>query len=429
VSTQPTASAPARDGLDGTLTALVGVLAAVLAWLRLTTVTRDVVWAEDGAVFLRDGVDRGPIGGALEPYAGYLHLVPRVVAGLVVDLVPATWWATALAATSCLAVGAAAALVHRCAHDLVASRVARVALAALTVAVPTLPLEVLGNLANLHWLALWTLPWLLVARPRGRVDQGVLAAATLVATLTEVQSVLLAPLLAWRWRDAHRLPTRIAYCLGVAAQLVTLVTADRPGNGGPAPGADATLRAFGHDVLMTLWLGTGALLRDAHAGLGLLPAAAVALVVGAAAVVVLVRGDALQRAWAVGAPVLALVLWVVAVRLNTPTLFVPGQGWVLLRYAVVPSMLVASVVVLGVALVPARPRWRVPALLVVAPALVVAVLVWRPPDGTTPEGPRWSTQARDAHRACVTDPAQGSTVLALAPARWYVRLPCEALGG
>lgn len=48
------------------------------------------VWAEDGALFLRDSLTR-PFGSNLAaPYGGYLHVVPRLIAELM-SVLPLTW--------------------------------------------------------------------------------------------------------------------------------------------------------------------------------------------------------------------------------------------------------------------------------------------------------------------------------------------------
>ncbi|MBK0297343.1 hypothetical protein IAE22_36520, partial [Bacillus sp. S34] len=64
----------------------------------------------DGGVFLRDRVALGPVDSLLHPYAGYLHLVPR----LLVDLgwaMPVEDYALVVSLGACAVVGVVSAAV------------------------------------------------------------------------------------------------------------------------------------------------------------------------------------------------------------------------------------------------------------------------------------------------------------------------------
>ena len=169
----------------------VGAAASVLAWLRLDGRTRGVVWAEDG-MFLQDRLEAGPLISLVDPYGGYLHLVPRAIVE-VAALVPLQDYAVAVTGLCCLTVGAVAGLVHACSRDVVESRAARVVLGLVTVLVPTAAAEVLGNTANLHWFLLWLTPWVLLCRPTSWRQGWALGAVLLAVTLTEIQAVYFAP--------------------------------------------------------------------------------------------------------------------------------------------------------------------------------------------------------------------------------------------
>lgn len=96
---------------------LVGLVVAVVGWRRLGPVAARTVWAEDGGVFLRERVADGPWD-LLQPYAGYLHLVPRIVVDAAWAL-PVERYALALSLGSCCVVGVAAALVFVLARQVV----------------------------------------------------------------------------------------------------------------------------------------------------------------------------------------------------------------------------------------------------------------------------------------------------------------------
>jgi hypothetical protein len=102
---------------------------------------------------------------------------------------------------SVLVVGAVGALVFICSRQIVPWLPARISIAALAALIPTAPIEVLGNTANLHWYLLWLTPWLLMARPSSRLASWFFGAVALAIALTEIQVVIFLPLIAWRFRD------------------------------------------------------------------------------------------------------------------------------------------------------------------------------------------------------------------------------------
>lgn len=158
---------PARGpGREFRVASVVAVVATVVAWLRMPVNTRGRLYAEDGQHFVSAWVNRPAAGLLVEPYAGYQHLVPRLVGGLVVWSVPKAGWAVAVNLIVCLILGGAAALIYVYSRDVVAFGPARVALALIIVVVPIAGQEPLGNLANLHWFLLYLLVWVLLAVPR-----------------------------------------------------------------------------------------------------------------------------------------------------------------------------------------------------------------------------------------------------------------------
>ena len=207
--------------------ALFGALCAAVAWFRLPAVARDTLWAEDGRNFLQAAADHGLADTVLTPYAGYLHVIPRIIAGVVVTL-PIAWWALAMTAASCLVAGAVAVVVFVCARDVVPWLPARILVASLTVLAPLAPREVLGNTANLHSLLLWAMLWMLLYRPRTRLGAVVLGSVGLLAGLTEIQGALLVPLLLCAPHGRRRWIVRGGILLGLAAQLFVTVLWPRP---------------------------------------------------------------------------------------------------------------------------------------------------------------------------------------------------------
>lgn len=210
-----------------------GLVAALLAAWRLGAVTRGTAWAEDAGLFLRERLALGPVDSLLHPYAGYLHLVPR----LLVDLawaVPVQWYAVAISLGACAVVGGIAAAVVVLARDVVPWWPARVVLALVPALLPLAPYEISGNAANLHWFLLFLAPWLFAYRARSWWGAGAQAVLTALVVLSEVQTVLFLPLLALAWTGQDRgrgrlraLPVSVVAVVGCAAQVVTALTTER----------------------------------------------------------------------------------------------------------------------------------------------------------------------------------------------------------
>jgi hypothetical protein len=209
------------------LAPLVLLSAAVLSWGRIPGDARATVWAEDGGRFLPARAADGFWATLLAPYDGYLHLWARGIVGIASTAFPLELYAPVVAALCCLVVGGVAALVLVCSSSVTTWLPARLALAAVTVLLPVAPVEVLGNAANLHWYLLWGSFWIVIHSPRTWRSSGILAVIGLTFALTEILTVLLAPLVLWRFLHARSWPVRIAYAVGLLAQGATTLADTR----------------------------------------------------------------------------------------------------------------------------------------------------------------------------------------------------------
>jgi hypothetical protein len=393
------------------------------------------VWAEDG-LFLEDRLDSGPVLSVLDPYQGYLHVLPRAVVE-VAALLPLRDYAVAVTGLCCLAVGAVAALVYACSRDVLSSRTSRVALALVTVLVPTAAAEVLGNTANLHWFLLWLTPWVLLCRPRSVREGWLLGAVLLVVSLSEVQAVYFLPLLLVGLRERRRWPMAAGLLVGLAAQVAVLLAAGRTASAADTgtPSLLDLVDGYGLHVLLQLWLpatgGVGEVLVEHGWSLVVLASLPFLAVLG-----FLVAGGRRRNDLAVTAAVLvgATVPFVAGLVLNfrdflqfadldlaTLAVFAP------LRYAVVPSMFVlaAAVVVADrLAQDPGRARRALAAALLVGLAgLGVAHVA---PGPTNRSGyPGWASRVDAAERECRGGAEK--VVVPHAPGTWDVELDCARL--
>ncbi len=206
----------------------------VMTLRKPETVLHPQLWAEDGAVFLRDALLLGP-DAILTPYSGYLHVLPRLVAAGAPHLsaLHAPWLFTAGAAVPVLLVG-----------SLLASR--RLPLTAaerlgcmLLVALPPMPGEVLLNLTNSQWILGFVFVLLLMAKPAARASGFVTDAGLLTLSgLTGPASLVFAPLFVGRaiWEPSRG--TRASAFVAVvtaAIQGMVLLTSGRLSVGEAAP--------------------------------------------------------------------------------------------------------------------------------------------------------------------------------------------------
>ncbi|PZF59002.1 hypothetical protein DEJ23_04335 [Curtobacterium sp. MCSS17_008] len=445
------------NGLRRALAAvLVGSVAAATAWARLGPVARGTVWAEDGGVFFREHLALGSLPSIVHPYAGYLHLVPRMVVDAAF-LVPVPWYAVAVSAICCALTGAVCAGVFVLAADVVPSAPLRVVLAAVPVLLPTAPWEVLGNAANLHTFALFLAPWVLSHRTRTWWGSALLGLVAVLVVGTEVQAILFLPLLvlAWQpWRTVPRasrlraLPVTLAALVAAAAQLVTATTTERES----APGDPSVRDVVTGYLLQTL----GGLWRADVAAVGrsvvasgwgvlVVPAVLVAAVVVIAAVVAVRDGRPRAAVLSVVLAAGSAVVWTAALVANAsanghwsradPTALVVATPS---RYAAAAGLLLSAALVVAASVLVDRVLRR-PAtdgrsaaattrrvLLagvgwVVVAGLVTSWVVAFPGVAQRSSGPAWRPQFTDAVAQCRREP-DGAVRIETQP--WGARVPC-----
>jgi hypothetical protein len=424
----------APTGLEVGTAAVVGIAVVLISWFRMPPSVRGTIWAEDGRNFLGDALLSPPLTTIFRPYDGYLHLVPRLAGEAVAAVVPPLSYPQAMAAISCLVAGAVASLVFVLARPIVPSVVARIGLGLVTALVPALPIEVLGNMANVHWYFLWLAPWLLLYRPRTRRSGWLCGLVALTAALTEAQMIYFVPLVAWRWRDRAYWPVRAGLLLGLAAQVVAYLIAPRSERSGAVADPDDILAGFLVNAVMTVWVGSIEAIADVVARVGwaatLLP---VAIIVSCSLVLVL-RGRPMQRAAAVTLLAGGLLGWVVPVVLNRRRDFDYSRPEELIstvavvRYAVVPSMFLLAIVILGLAVLAAK-GWpqRVLALVVVGWVVFIAVANFDV-FSRRENGPLWSAEVDAGRELCLTSESRSVVYLAVAPHGWgTLPMPCALL--
>ncbi len=412
------------------MTAALAVLASAAAWSRLPPTTQQTVWAEDGTIFLNDAISGAPATHLFAGYAGYLQLLPRLIADVVIRTVDVADAGVAINLASCAVVGLGASLVYWCARDVIGASPLRLVLCSITVLAPLAPIELLGNAANLHWFFIWITLWILLYEPRTRMGAWMLAIVTLIGAMSEIQLLVLVPLLLVNVRGHNVWPPRIGLAVGLVAQIITTLLSPRVAHAGGLGGA---LRAYVAQVAlpnfaanrqtMTAALGEHALLWEVLAIVPFL----------LAALVCLRWGSPLQRVAALYLVLGSFVIWVVDSYLNgyggSPTHSVP---FVFIRYAVVPSMLLLASIVLAAQVLASR---RAPIAWIgtaaVAALVVVMVVQYMPTETNRSDGPTWAKAIGAARKSCESSASGMNQLVVTAPrtktALWTFPISCERL--
>jgi hypothetical protein len=168
----------------GVLVMLARVAGPVPAW--------DSIYAEDLSIFLVQALQHS--WHLLVPAAGYLQLVPRLIAQFVAYL-PLRDAAAAFAISGALVTTGCALFIFHASAGHVRSAVLRVVLALAVVLLPVAPLEIADSGVNSPWYLLFALFWAVLWRPGTRTGMAGAAAVGFLAAASTTMSVVFAPLL------------------------------------------------------------------------------------------------------------------------------------------------------------------------------------------------------------------------------------------
>jgi hypothetical protein len=195
------------------------------------------IWAEDGTVFASCAYERPLSDCLLEPYAGYLHVVPRVAAAIAASGDEAGL-PLRLAFLAGLIAGAAAILVALAVLDVTRSMPAGILAGAGLVLIDPAGVEVLGNLANLHWVLLAASVVVVVCMWLGRApsvaDLALLVATALSSPVGALVLVPMAVVAVASGSPSGRM-TLIVIAVASVVQIGAMVTQQRIESPGPTP--------------------------------------------------------------------------------------------------------------------------------------------------------------------------------------------------
>jgi hypothetical protein len=391
------------------------------------------LWAEDGRVFLSDAL-RDFHGTFFAQNGGYVHAVPRSIAGIV-TLLPVRDAAAGMAIGAAVVIALVAGFVYLASAEMIESRAIRLALAGTVVFTPVPGTELLANTTNLHFYLLFGCFWALVWQSETRLAVTSRSAVAMAAALSDPLCVLFLPLAVVGPAVRRSRRSFVVSCLFGSALLVQLAILA----GGTRPERNWGFRLGALPDIFSLRV-AGALLvgdrflGDAWAANGRWFAYGALVLVATVIAVLLARSD--RRAILFTLIALCYAGLFFCVQLfgrGTGGMDPEWHGFQLngARYILLPFFLVTTVILVLADRVPETrraglsPRIRYAALVWLTVLLAVNFSITSPRS----RGPRWDYQLTLARRACANAHRHSVHVLVSpAPPRvWYATIPCRRL--
>ncbi len=400
---------------------VVFLLIIPAGWARL-----DHLWAEDGARFMVDAVRQPTLTNLVEPYGGYLHTLPRLVAELVA-LFPLEWTAAGFAICAAVLRALVALITFAASGAYLRSTPLRFALAALVVVLPAGNSETVSNMANLHWFLLYGAFWALLWRNGPRVP---VALFVFLAALSSPLVVLLAPIALARLILARK-EVPIAFLAGLLAQGVTMLLASRTPYSQDAVDPVQVLLASLMRVPVTALLGSEQV-DDFYPAYGNLVILGTVLLFAVPIAAALWRGNRAGRTLAVVAgaySVLVIVVclvpnWTQIMQVQDPEVVMIGQ-----RYSIAPCLFLFTAVMVGLDAMPARTWERLvvrASAWAIGVAVVMSVFAHVRDPAAALRGVPWSDSVDRARAACAAGAEEAQ--LMHEPKDWFFVLPCRSVG-
>jgi len=407
--------------------AVVVVVLTVLQLLRQAGIPSwQTIWAEDGAVFLQGAEN---LRSTFTSYAGYEHLVPRLIALGSVP-VPSTQLARYFAVAGALTTSLLSVSMYVLSRDLVPARILRAVLVLAVAFVPAAVGENLASGAYVNWAFVFVCFWALLFVPRTRREVALAGSIVFLAASSNILVLLFVPLagvLAVKRRDRKSRLVIGAYAVGVALQGTVAILASTSSQIGKSKASELPL-LYAVRVLASALVGdkwTRSLWLDL--GTGVAVCATVAIV---GLVVFLTCRTIGTRRWlgliAVGYSVLffcypVYVRGSLALHLTKDSFSFAGA-----RFATLSIQLLLSgiLILLSGARMGTTAKRAAIAVVVVQFALL-AVVGFRAANPRS-AGPEWKQALAGSRLACAAHPKHLVPV-AISPWGWGVQLSCSRI--
>ena len=391
------------------------------------------MWAEDGQVFLSQALDRPFLAALTQPWGGYYHFLPRLVAELAAHLplsvAPVVFSVSAASLRALVALFAFAA-----ARAYLPAALPRLLLASVAVVLPAANLELVGNMTNLHWITLFGAFWALLWRAERGWQVAIATPFLFFAATSSGLGPVLVPLAAMRfllprWRD--RIPS-IGYFAGVVLQLWAYLDEPRARSVKDAFVFVEFVKASEMRGPLTMLIGP-----DAVAALGMqfttYPGFVALLIVLAVIAADVWHASATRRFLILACAGWAVLFLAIELYMNWSVILGvtwPGVVLIVQRYSALPGMLLMSAMIVSLASVP---RLYVVKALVTGTVLFsiiyqLAVNTSKSPVGEDVgrlTGPTVQAGIEAARLECAL--GQHVARVPISPREWVIIVPCEYL--
>jgi hypothetical protein len=390
------------------------------------------LWAEDGSVFFTDA-HRDFDGTFFTQNGGYIHVVPRIIAGAAV-LLPVDWAAAVFAVAGSAVVALVAVFVYFASREAIGSSGARLGLSTAVLLLPVAGAELYANALNLHFYLLFACFWALIWQSETRAAMAARSAVVLSATLSDPVAALLLPLAIVApiaRRSVRALAVSGAFFGGLIVQVILM-------RGGESPERNWAFRLSDLPDIFSLRVTGGLLvgdrfLDDLWLAYGRTFSYAALLAVSLVVVYLLLRSSRPATAFALIALGYAGLFFCVQLVGRGTGGMDPEPGSFNLngaRYVLLPFLLTLAAVL---ALLD-NPRLRSGRTRLVEKGMLlwlVAVIAVNYPLGpnTRSEGPRWNDELTKARQGCLNGETRIARILVAPspPEVWFARLPCSKL--
>lgn len=408
---------------------VLAVTGTVISWWRMPFATRSLLWAEDGRNFVGDAMRDGGVS-VFAPFAGYMHLVPRSVTWAITEFVPLGHVPAAMTLVACIMAAVLAAYLV----DAMRAHIPRLGLRLLPWAAiimsPLAGIEVNGSVANTHWYLLIAVLGASLA-PWERWPDVLLASAVLVLAIgSDPLALYVAPLVLLR-ATAGRSRTTVAPALAALAATIAqlaVVASTELAPHAPVGGAAPLVRAYLYRVVAGGFVGTTKATEAYAASPAILLAAAGIFLAALIAAGLLLRWKGVAAVIATGA---SIALFIASTLLRWKPVIDPAinPNWPSSRYSVAPIALLAIAVAVLLERGMGNRKWRLASTIAAGLLVLVSGFAIYGDLHITARtgGTRWVASLDAAEVTCAANPALDTVKIPIAPAKWFITLPCNRL--
>ena len=359
--------------------------------------------------------------------------MPRVIASIA-TLFPIESWAFLILFFTSLIAAIVGMVVFYATESLGLTTRTRILISLITVLAPSVANEVLGNLANLHTLFLWSAPWVFLVQPKNFKQSILWALYLFFATTTEIQIIYFAPLLLWKFKNPKRLPLVLATALGLSMQSYVALFSDRASYF-DLPTASHLVDGFLLQAVLTGWIGVMYLTRAIMKDFGIWVAYIAFTPALVATFLIMARSKVKQFNFYIAYLWLAsIIIWVFGFAINNINIAEETLAYKFqMRHATVPSMLMIAIVIIYLDRrfrsqreleIVIRRATAFMLILITVGTFAIGAL------GTRSQKNSWSLEVGKAKNSCEMQANITSVNIPIAPTKpegWAISVPCAVV--